>query len=625
MINYFQKLNWLKLAKILKILIIIYIIFIFSICLFKYLTFQYNGLDLAIFNQIFYNSSLGNLYQFTIHPTSYLGDHFALIIILLLPFYLIFKSPLNLLFLQTLFLALATIPLYLTAKKYLNPWQTLLIIILYLFNPVTLNINLFEFHLLALVPFFIFWAFYFYDQNKFKPFLLFCCLSLLIREDVSFIIFMFGIIALIDKKKIKWILTPVILATLYFFTALKIVAYFSAAKTYKFLIYYYWLGETPLDIFKNFFLKFPLVLQHIFTLANLELLLGFSLVFLFIPLCRPKYLLLSLGMFLQIILGFASGELILRTHYGSIFLTAMSLAAIFSLKWLVANKKIINFAHKYKSLILLIIIVGLIYNFLVLGPLITFANKMATTDYQAVEIKKEFVKQIPKEASIVTTYDLITNLSSRKEIYSLNYLFLGRQQYNAGEYKIPGDTQYLLINFADFVTFHLQYEKSASSYYYQGDNNLLNVIKEHDFILQKVNQNLALWQRDGNDQGLSLWQAYSTRSQIKYPAEEKIGTDLEFLGFNQENKLISFYFKVLQPINKNYFIKINEKLYPLGYGLFPTSEWPENQIVQINFFNLPKLEDVQILNLAGGLELDEVGSVEDVLDKTEIIGQLNLN
>ncbi len=625
MLKYLQELNWLKLAKILKIVIIIYIIFVFSLCLFKYLTFQYNGLDLAIFNQVFYNSSLGNLYNFTIHPTSYLGDHFEIIIFLLIPFYSLFKSPITLLFLQTLFLALAAVPLYLIAKKYLNPWQTLLIIFLYLFNPVTLNINLFEFHALALVPFFIFWTFYFYDQNKFKTFLIFAVLSLFIREDVSFIIFMFGILAILDRKKIKWILTPVFLSVFYFFTALKIVAYFASSQSYKFLIYYQWLGETPLEIFKNFFLKFPLVLQHIFTLTNLELILGFFLVFLFIPLFRPKYLLLSLGMFAQIILGFASGELILRTHYGAIFLTALSIGAIFSLSWLAKNKKINFFIFKYKDLFILLVIIGLIYNFLVLGPLITFANKLVTTDYQEIKLKNEFVQQIPKDASIVTTYDLITNLSSRKQVYSLNYLFLGRQQYNAGEYKIPQDTQYLLINFSDFITFHLQYEKAANSYYYQGDNNLQNIIKEHHFVLQKIDKNLAIWQKNGQEKDLVLWQSFSNIPKLKIIKEEKINEELSFVGFSQEDKTTSLYFKVLKPIDKNYFIKIGRKIYPLGYGLFPTSEWPKDQIIQINFFDLTPVQNFKILDLAGGMELDGLGKVKDVLDKIDILGEINLD
>ena len=51
----------------------------------KYYNFFYNALDLAIINQIFYNSTLGNFFASSIHPPSYLGDHFSPILILLLP------------------------------------------------------------------------------------------------------------------------------------------------------------------------------------------------------------------------------------------------------------------------------------------------------------------------------------------------------------------------------------------------------------------------------------------------------------------------------------------------------------------------------------------------------------
>ncbi len=626
MLNYFKNLNWLKLAKILTILIIAYLVISFGICLFKYQTFQYNGLDLAIFNQVFYNSSLGNLFQFTIHPTSYLGDHFTPLLFFLVPFYSLCKSPVTLLFLQSLFLGLTAIPLYLIAKKHLTPWQTLLIIGLYLFNPVTLNINLYEFHFLAFVPFFIAWTFYFYQNNQFKPFLVLIILSLLIREDVSFIIFMFGFIAILDKKRFKWILTPLFLSLIYFFTALKIIAHYSSAQTYKFFIYYQWLGENPKEIFINFFLKPHLVLEHIFYLGNLELILGFGLVFLFIPFYRPKYLLLCLGMFMQIILGLPSGELILRTHYGTILLIAFSLAAIFSLKALTVNQKFLNFFKKNKDLFYLIIIIGLIYNLLILGPFIAFVQKISKIDYQELKLKNEFIKQIPKKAALVASYDLITNLSSRPQIYSLNYLFLGRQQYGAGDYKIPDKTPFILINFTDFFTFHLQYENRISDYYYQGDNNLNKIIKEKNYQLKTIKQNLALWQKDHQPNKIPLYQIYKNNlPEIKQAKEQKLNQEILFLGSNEEKNITSLYFKVLSDIEKNYFIKINERVYPLGYGLYPTSEWQKDQVVKINFFALPQLEKIKILDLAGGLELDDLGSIKNVLDKKEIISQINLN
>jgi uncharacterized membrane protein len=626
MLNYFKTLNFQKLNKLLGILILIYIVLVFGICFFKYFTFDYNGLDLAIYNQVFYNSSLGNFFQFTIHPTSYLGDHLELLIFFLVPFYAVFKSPLTLLLIQILFISLAAIPLYLIAKKYLKPLPALLIFLLYLFNPATININIFEFHILALVPFFIFWTFYFYDQNKFWPFLGLSFLSLLMREDVAFVIFMFGIIALLDKKKLKWILTPIILSSTYFFLALKIISYFSSANKYKFLIYYKWLGQTPLELFTNFFLKFPLVLKHVLTIANFELILGFLLVFLFIPLYQPKYLLLSLGMFMQIILGPTSGELILKTHYGSIFLAAFSLATIFSLSKLLTSQKFLNFWQKYKDVVILILVVGFVYNFLVLGPLIPLIKGLTTTDYQEVKLKKEFLQEIPKNASLATTFDLIANLSSRPKLYSLHYLFLGKEQYMLKDFPIPADLQYILINFEDFSAYSALYEKSLPEIYYQGDDNLRKLLAEKNFKLIKAEQNLGLWQKNSSALEISLYQIYDKiQPKIENLASQNLNSQIEFLGSNKKEKITSLYFQALTKIEKNYFIQINDGLYPLGYGLYPTSEWRPQQIIELNFFNLPPIKNARILNSTGGLELNGLGSNYVVWDKKEILGEINLN
>ncbi|MFA5188215.1 MAG: DUF2079 domain-containing protein [Patescibacteria group bacterium] len=625
MFSYFKNLNWQKLNKLLLIMLAVYIVLAFGLCLFKYFTFSYNGLDLAIFNQVFFNSSQSHFFQFTIHPTSYLGDHFEILIFFLIPFYSLFKSPLNLLFIQTLFLAFTVIPLYLIAKKYLNPWQTLLIVILYLFNPVTLNINTFEFHMLALAPFFIAWTFYFYDQNKFSSFLGLALLTLLVREDLAFVIFMFGIIAILDRKKLKWILTPLFVSTAYFFLALKATAYFSSSQDYKFLIYYNWLGANLQEIFINFFVKLPLVLSHLLTLTNFEFVLGFFMVFLFIPLYRPKYLLLSLGMFMQLVLGPASGEAILKMHYGAIFLIVFSLAAIFSLKKISARQKSILIWQKYKDVIALIVIISLIYLFFVLGPVLAFSQAIFATDYQQITLKNKFLKEIPANVSAATSFDLISNLSSRPKLYSLNYLFLGKQQYLVKDFPTPADLQYVLINFTDLASYQTLYEKNLPGIFYQGDDNLRKLLSP-DFQLIKIEQNLALWEKNAPDTGIALYKIYDKEiPAITKPADLNLNEQINFLGFDTSDNLTSLYFKPLTKIYKNYFIQLDKELYPLGYGLYPTSEWQIGQIIQLNFYNLPKIKTAQILNLSGGLELDGLNSNQVVWDKKEIIGQFELN
>ena len=232
-----------------------------------------------------------------------------------------------------------------------------------------------------------------------------------------------------------------------------------------------------------------------------------------------------------------------------------------------------------------LLVISLVYNFLVLGPFIPFIKSIINTDYQQVKLKKEFLQKIPNNASIVTTYDFLPNLSSRQNLYSLNYLFLGRQQYSAGEYKIPSNTQYILIDLNDFVTYHLQYEIKAKKYYYQGPKNLNNLFEQENYSLKKVQTNLALYQKNYQDYEIMLYQVYQeTKPEIKNPKEQKLNEAIEFLGFNQSDNQTALFFKSLRQTDKNYFLQINDQLFGLAYGLYPTSQWQSGEIIQMNFF-----------------------------------------
>jgi len=130
-------------------------------------------MDLAIFNQVFYHSGQGNLFHFTIHPHSYLGDHFTPFLLALLPLYLLFQSPLTLLLLQTIIIALCTIPIYFLAKHNLNKTWALILPLLWLINPMAINMNFFEFHLLPFAMFLLLFTVYFYQKKNLQLFTLF--------------------------------------------------------------------------------------------------------------------------------------------------------------------------------------------------------------------------------------------------------------------------------------------------------------------------------------------------------------------------------------------------------------------------------------------------------------------
>ena len=373
--------------KLLWLAIAFYFITFSLICLWKYFQFGYNGLDLAILNQVFFNSAQGNLFQFSVHPGSYLGDHFELIIPLLLPLYLIFRHPLALLTLQTLILALTALPIFLIAKNVLaKPWP-LVIALIWLLNPFVQNINLFEFHILPFAVFFILLAFYFYQQNNFKAWLLFCFLALLVREDVALVIFMFSILSLLDKRSWGWVIWPAAISAIWFLAAIKVIGYFTPSGSYKFLYYYSWLGSTAKEIIINFFAQPLNTLKHVFSINNLLFTIVLFLPFGFLSLIKFRYLILALPIYLQIILGGSTNSVIaLKLHYASLFLPALFIALIYGLK--VIQK------WRYRDLLIISLLVGTVYGFLTLGPILGVAKNLVAgwPNKESLAIKKDFVK-----------------------------------------------------------------------------------------------------------------------------------------------------------------------------------------------------------------------------------------
>src|SRR3989344_3628292 len=231
-------------AKRILWLGIIFFIGLFSVLAWrKYSHYLYNALDLAIINQAFFTSSQGNFFASSIHPPTYLADHFSPLLLLIAPIYRLFRHhQLALIGLQIISLGAAAYPLYLIAKQQLAPWLSLLVALGWLVNPFVANAALFEFHFLAFVPVGIFLAYYGYQQQRLFTYWVALLLLLLVREDVSLIVVMFAVLAMIQRRSIRWWLPPLVISPLYFIGASAIINQ-AAASGYKFLIYYAWLGN----------------------------------------------------------------------------------------------------------------------------------------------------------------------------------------------------------------------------------------------------------------------------------------------------------------------------------------------------------------------------------------------
>src|SRR3989338_4343920 len=127
----------------LTLLFVFFSAFWTTLTFWKYNLFLYDASDLAIYSQVFWNTSYGRWFEMSIHPQSYIGDHFEPLILLLTPIYSLWRDPRMLLILQTLAIQLAVIPIYLLARNIFQKNASikypralaLLMAISYLLNP----------------------------------------------------------------------------------------------------------------------------------------------------------------------------------------------------------------------------------------------------------------------------------------------------------------------------------------------------------------------------------------------------------------------------------------------------------------------------------------------------------
>ena len=603
--NYLNKNPW----SILIALIILYILIFFGICLWKYINFQYDALDLAIYNQVFFNSSIGNYFDFSIHPHSYLGDHLEFLIIFLVPFYALIKHPLTLLFLQTFFLALCAWPLGLIAKTiFKKNWVIPIVALWFLISPFIQNINTFEFHILPFAIFTILWAFYFFIKNNLLGFIISIVFSLMVREDVALVIICFGFLAIIDKKKNKfiWTIIPILFGAAWLYLSMKITAMYSGYDGYKFLIYYQWLGDTPVELIKNIFLEPLIWIPHFFSMKNINFFFILFISFCFLPLFKLRYLIPSVLIWLQYFFSTSGNEIIYKTHYSSLLLPCLFVASIFGLKNIIkSKKKIYKILTNNLPIVIIVISIITIYSFITVGPVIPFIKTyLFNNNYQENRIKNNLISKIPDNSIVMASYDILPNLSSRKKIYSLHYTYIGHKQFIDEKYETPNDIEYVLIDFQDFIEYELNFNPETNK---NGDNNIKAYLENNNFKINSLVNKYAVLTRDKETKNTKwFYEIYSELPAIQESRYKIINNQIEFLGFekniNNQHVDAKLYFKKINNIKENLLIEFELKkdgnirhflILPLGYGIYPTSEWEKEKIISINYsLDIPKEYDL---------------------------------
>jgi uncharacterized membrane protein len=162
------------------------------------------GFDMGIYDQgIWLLSRFKNPFV-TVRGLEYFGHHVNPVTLAFVPFYRLGAGPHFLYLVETVWMALGAVPLWLLARDRLgNPWTALVLAAAYLLYPALEWINWWHFHPDALITTPLLAAWLFATRRRWRPFAAAVALALLCKEDAALAVLALGaVLALRGERRV---------------------------------------------------------------------------------------------------------------------------------------------------------------------------------------------------------------------------------------------------------------------------------------------------------------------------------------------------------------------------------------------------------------------------------------
>lgn len=383
-------------------------------------SFHSTILDLGNFEQILWNTAHGRLFELSTRPwtTTYLGDHFSLILLLPAVIYKLLPATITILIMQTMILAGSGYLVFLIAKKLrFSDGEALGFLAIYLTFPALGFINMFDAHANIFAIPLGFLVIYSYLARKFNWITVAILLLLSVKEDLALVVIGFGL-ALMFSKRDRWYgLFISALAAAWFVGVINIlIPYFGQGNDFHYTSQYAQLGlhggilsalASPAQLIREFF-SLPKI-------AYFEVLMGSLL---FLPILAGRWFLPVLFGLMPIMLNSQTGFLTITYHHAASFLAFIFFTMMIVVRYFGRCLKI---RTKRLQLIILtvqgLIISGAIFtNFL---PNNYCKSYFCVRKYEKIGIINisKAAKMIPKDASLSVSNNLGAHFDKRKSLY----------------------------------------------------------------------------------------------------------------------------------------------------------------------------------------------------------------
>ena len=243
-----------KWSRALILFCIIYLLGVTLITIIKLRAFGYIGQDIGYFTQCLHTALHGRLFYSNLYHDLLYGKpissdfaaHNQLVLYVFLAFYVIHKAASTMLVARNIMVVLCAWPVYLLSRRILPRGLAALLTIAFLLVPAILYQNVYDFAPLSAAGLPLLFAFYFFAEERFVPFLISLVFTQVVREDLVFAVFGFGLLSLWYRRTPKWFVIPGVLAVSWAIFSWKILfPHFLAGTTSVVNGCFSHLGATP--------------------------------------------------------------------------------------------------------------------------------------------------------------------------------------------------------------------------------------------------------------------------------------------------------------------------------------------------------------------------------------------
>lgn len=246
------------------------------------------------------------------------------------------------------------------------------------------------------------------------------------------------------------------------------------------------------------------------------------------------------------------------------------------------------------------------------------------------------LKLIPKDSSVIATFQFLPKLAHRYDLYSMHLVSTGFKMYTKIKYVPPSNLEYALIDFDEPLMVN-------SFFPPQAPDNIRSFLEDGNWRVLKAVDDVVLFAKNFQN-GNKLCEIVSN-PRIQNVIEANINNQIIFLGYDIESesnktdrilhlvyywkrkgnvdKAIGFFIQFLYSDNK---VKL-QKVRVLGYRAYMPISWPEGQIIkEHNYIFIPSDLEKGTYNIRAGLFYLDDGKILSVLEKakTDSLGRIIL-